>query len=105
MTQRSAVAAELTGGLNGAIDVLVAVHEGDEHRLELGRRDVDAALEEVTEVGRVTFGVAPLLRQQFELSQKASDPFALVEVFIATICSMSSAILANVILLILTCSQ
>ena len=58
---RAQVAAEeLTDGLHGAVDVLVGVRERDEHRLELRRRDVDAALEQVAEERAVALGVAGL---------------------------------------------
>ena len=51
---------ELTDGLDRTVDVLVAVRERDEHRLELRRRDVDAALEQMAEVRGVALGVARL---------------------------------------------
>src|SRR6266581_6909653 len=40
------------------VDLLVAVRERDEERLELGRRDVDPARQEVAEERRVALGVA-----------------------------------------------
>src|SRR5713226_3232833 len=58
--QRSAVAAEPIGGLHGAVDVLVRMRQRDEHGLELGRRNVDATVEEVAEVRAVPFGVTRL---------------------------------------------
>src|SRR5918992_4511304 len=58
VSQRSAV--EVCNGLDRAVDFLVAVGERDEHRLELARRDVDAAREQVTKERGVSLGVAPL---------------------------------------------
>src|SRR5436190_1372692 len=52
--------AEITDGLDRAVDLLVAVRERDEHRLELARGDVDPALEQVAEQRRVALGVRPL---------------------------------------------
>src|SRR2546423_15413015 len=50
--------AEVCNGLDGAVDVGVGVREREEHRLELRRRDVDPALEQVPEEGGVAVGVA-----------------------------------------------
>src|SRR6185436_20939468 len=58
VSQRSAV--ELGNGLNRAVDLLVAVGERDEHCLELARRDVDPALEQMAEKCRVTLHVCTL---------------------------------------------
>jgi len=45
---------------NRPVDLVVAVREREEHRLELGRRDVDAAREQVPEQRAVPIGVAAL---------------------------------------------
>src|SRR5438105_14458318 len=58
VSQISAV--EVGNGLDRSVDLLVAVREGDEHRLELARRDVDPALEQMAEERRIAFGVARL---------------------------------------------
>src|SRR6478736_4056308 len=44
---------EVANGLDRPVDLVVAVRERDEHALELGRRHVDAALEQVAEERRV----------------------------------------------------
>src|SRR6185436_13148523 len=61
-TRRSAATSASDGGngLHRAVDLLVAVRERDEHRLELRRRDVDAAVEEAAEQGAVGLGVRTL---------------------------------------------
>src|SRR5919201_3815794 len=59
VSQRSATE-ELGTGLHRAVDLLVAVGERDEQRLELRRRDVDAALEQVAEERAVALRVARL---------------------------------------------
>ena len=51
---------ERADGLDGAVDLGVAVRERDEHRLELRRGDVDAVREQVAEERAVAFRVAPL---------------------------------------------
>src|SRR4051794_21987450 len=58
--QSSGAAVELTDGLDRAVDLLVAVRERKEERLELRRRYVDAALEQVAEEPGVAVGVARL---------------------------------------------
>src|SRR6476660_9753411 len=58
VSQMSAV--ELANGLDGRVDLRVAVREREEHRLELARRDVDAAVEQVAEEGGVRVGVRAL---------------------------------------------
>src|SRR6185369_17783651 len=55
-SQRSTVA-ELANGLDGAVDVLVRVGEGEEQRFELGRSHVDPALEQVAKERAVTLGI------------------------------------------------
>ena len=47
-------AQDVGNGLDRPVDLLVAVGEGDEHRLELRRRDVDAPLEQAAEERPVT---------------------------------------------------
>src|SRR5260370_23152126 len=51
---------ERANGVERAVDLVVAVRERHEHRLELRRRDVDATLEQMAEERRVTLGVARL---------------------------------------------
>src|SRR5439155_5277225 len=51
---------ELANGLDGAVDLLVAVGERGEQALELRRRDVDPTREQVPEAGGVALGVAAL---------------------------------------------
>src|SRR3954468_22066500 len=58
VSQTSAV--KVRNGLDRAIDFLVAVRERDEHALELARRDVHAAREQVPEERAVALGVAAL---------------------------------------------
>src|SRR2546423_6117278 len=50
--------AEVCNRLDGAVDVRVGVCERDEHGLELGRRDVDPAREQVPEERGVAVGGA-----------------------------------------------
>src|SRR5947208_14254593 len=49
---------EALDGFDRPVDLLVAVRERDEERLELRRRDVDPARQEVAEERRVALGVA-----------------------------------------------
>src|SRR5262249_2104941 len=58
VSQMSAV--EVCNGLDRPVDLLVPVGERDQHRLELARRNVDPALEQVAEERRVAVGVAAL---------------------------------------------
>src|SRR5258708_33961744 len=51
---------ERVNGVERAVDLVVAVRERHEHRLELRGRDVDAALEQMAEERGVTLGVARL---------------------------------------------
>src|SRR5205823_4151007 len=51
---------EIGNGLNGSVDLLVAVGERDEHGFELAGRDVDPAVEQVTEERAVTVRVGAL---------------------------------------------
>src|SRR5512141_3514534 len=50
------------GGGDRLVEVPFRVRQGDEPRLELGRRDVDPAGKHPVEPGRVPFRVAPLRR-------------------------------------------
>src|SRR5688572_31744402 len=59
VSQRSSVE-EVGNGLDRPVDVGVGVGEREEEALELRRRDVDAALEQVTEESAVSLGVARL---------------------------------------------
>src|SRR5215471_16046030 len=58
ITSQSSVTEELANYLHRSVDLLVAVRERDEHRLELGRCDVDPALEQAAEERPVAMGVA-----------------------------------------------
>src|SRR5258708_5607172 len=49
---------ERVNGVERAVDLVVAVRERHEHRLELGGRDVDAAREQMAEERGVTRGAA-----------------------------------------------
>src|SRR5207244_4139135 len=60
MTSQSSVAEEVANGLHRPVDLLVAVRERDEHRLELRRRDIDAAGEQMAEKRAVALRVALL---------------------------------------------
>src|SRR2546423_11126709 len=55
---QTSVGSEVCNSLDRAVDVGVGVGERDEHRLELRGSEVDAALEEMAEEGRVPLGVA-----------------------------------------------
>src|SRR5437764_10582681 len=58
ITSQSSVAEELANRLDRPVDLVVAVRERDEHRLELRRGDVDAALEQAPEERGVPIRVA-----------------------------------------------
>src|SRR6185436_12952883 len=60
MTPKTSVAEEVANCLGRAVDVLVGVGERDEEALELRRRHVDPALEQVPEQRAVALDVARL---------------------------------------------
>src|SRR6516165_5679509 len=55
---KRSVAEEVSDRLHRRVDVVVGVSERDEHRLELRRRDVDPAREQMAEERGVSIGVA-----------------------------------------------
>src|SRR5437660_3784285 len=58
VSQRSAV--EVCNRLDRPVDLVVAVRERDEHRLELARRDVDLLFDQMSKERGIAFGVAAL---------------------------------------------